>query len=61
MSWSDYPGPKDLQEPRKTISPQHMVWDVVRISCRQDAKPDRPYYIVAFDAATKRPLTRTHI
>ena len=55
IPWSDYAGAKDTE---KTISPDRMVWEVLRVDCRVRATPDYVYFFMANDAQTGKELTK---
>jgi hypothetical protein len=55
IPWSDYAGSKDTE---KTISPDRMVWEVLRADCRVRKTPDYIYFFMAHDAQTGKPLTK---
>jgi hypothetical protein len=55
IPWSDYVGSKDTE---KTISPDRMVWEVLRVGCRDRKTPDYIYFFMANDAQTGKPLTK---
>jgi hypothetical protein len=55
--WSEYAGSKDTE---KTISPNRMVWEVLRADCRVRKTPDYIYFFMANDAQTGKPLTKRH-
>jgi hypothetical protein len=57
IPWSEYTGSKDTE---KTISPDRMVWEVLRADCRVRKVPDYIYFFMANDAQTGKPLTKRH-
>jgi hypothetical protein len=55
VRWSEYLGPRDNI---KKISPNRMVWEVLRTYCRPASNGKIRYYFVAVDAATEERLVK---
>lgn len=55
IKWSEYLGSKDNT---KNISPNRMVWEVLRTYCRLASNGEIRYYFDAVDAVTKEKLVR---